>query len=79
MLGVNNFIKKGVTFYFLPGVSKIQVSIKSRFYVLSLRMLTICLIDEALWWLLKAAENVILSRTAGYYLDFRAMVDIPHL
>ena len=79
MLGVNNFIKKGVTFYFLPGVSKIQVSIKSRFYVLSLRMLTICLIDEALWWLLKAAENHISSRTADYYLDFRAMVDIPRL
>ena len=42
-------------------------------------MLTICLTDEALWWLLKAAENVILSRTAGYYSDFRAMVDIPRL
>ena len=78
MLGVISFIKKGVSFYFLPGVSKIQVSIKSRFYVLSLRMLTICLTYEALWWLLRAADKVFFSQTA-VFLDFRAMVDVPCL
>ena len=43
-----------------------------------MRMLTICLTDEALWWLHRAADNVFFSRTA-VFLDFRAMVDVPRL